>query len=529
MQHRPAPQPRRGPFLQACCNSCAGPFTLQRAQGMLACRKGGNGLKRRAVWAVVALCLLLGGCAQGPAAGLPAPSQALLAAAQGLDTYRFDLAFHPDAHQLGVTLEARIRNRSARAYDDIVLRTYAGAYAAIETSPAAAGDLFERCYPHGFSPGGFVLHDVRVDGAPVRAAFDDRARTVLRLPAQGTAPGQWRDIALRMVLTVPDCLHRFGRGDGVWLLGNCLPVCSVYEDGAWRDDPYAPIGDPFISNAANYEIRLTVPEGYTAAAGAPFEAAGDGRLHAALPAARDAALVIYRSAATASECADGVLIQSLAPTATDAAKPLQIAKEVLKHYNQAYGAYPYPTLTVAAVPFAFAGMEYPGMAWVGQSLYAQDSQDALELTLAHEIAHQWFYALVGSDQYRQPWQDEALCEHATLHYVRARYGQAAYEALAQLRIRAPMEERIRPGITPGSPVDYFSDMQEYASVVYGRGAAALEALDAYTQGRVDGFLRAYAQAHAFGLASRLDFEQALADYLEQDVRALLADYLDTSM
>ena len=459
---------------------------------------------------------------------IPSPSPELLAAARPLDTYDFDLVLHPDSNQLGVTMHACFQNRWSETLPDIVLRTWAGAYASPETSPAASDELYNRCYPNGFSEGGFVLHDVTINEQRVTPTFDDAAHTVLRLPVTNFEPGQWCEVSLRMVLTVPDCLHRFGRSQGVWLLGNCLPILSVYEQGAWRTDAYAAIGDPFVSAVANYNLTLSLPERYTPFTSGIFEHA-NGLYTTTLHAVREAALLVYEQSVTASIQADGTRIVCIGRNKQQAHKPLQIAKEVLKYYNQTYGAYPYPVLTVAAVPFAFAGMEYPGMIWVGENLYGQGLDDALELTVAHEIAHQWFYALVGADQFRHPWQDEALCEHAMLHYVRARHGAGAYDALARLRIAAPMQENIREGITPGSPIDSFHDLEEYTTVVYGRGAAMLQALDVHTNGRVDDFLKEYVRRHAFALASRQDFEITLADVLKEDMRELLIDYLDTSM
>lgn len=464
-----------------------------------------------------------------PVAAVPSPAPALLTVSEGLDNYSFDLVLHAGSHTLGVTMKARIQNRWDITLEDVVLRTYAGAYAAPENSPAAAEELFERCYPNGFSSGDFLLHDVQVDGLPVTPAFDDAARTVLRLPVRDFVPGSWCEIDLRMVLTIPDSLHRFGRGKGIWLLGNCLPILSVVEKSSWRTDPYVSIGDPFVSSVANYDVTLTGHKGMAVAASAPMQSIADGRFTGRALAVREMALVVYEQAATVSLRVGQTLVQSIAGTGESAAKPLQIAKDVLKHYNNAYGTYPYQTLTVAAVPFAFSGMEYPALVWVSDALYGPGLDNTLELTVAHEIAHQWFYAWVGSDQFRDPWQDEALSEHAMLNYVLARYGAGSYDTLVRLRVDAPMQESIREGITPGSPLDHFHDMDEYDSVVYGRGAAALQALDTHTNGRMDGFLRAYIAQHAFGFVTRQDFENALTEYLKEDVRELLIDYLDTSM
>ena len=58
-------------------------------------------------------------------------------------------------------------------------------------------------------------------------------------------------------------------------------------------------------------------------------------------------------------------------------------------------------------------MEYSAYAVIGDAAY-QAGGDTLEMIVAHEIAHQWFGALVGSDQITAPWLDEAMCEYAAI-------------------------------------------------------------------------------------------------------------------
>jgi hypothetical protein len=69
-------------------------------------------------------------------------------------------------------------------------------------------------------------------------------------------------------------------------------------------------------------------------------------------------------------------------------------------------------------------MEYPTLVMIGEGKLAAGG-DGLEQTVAHEVAHQWWYAVVGSDEYYQAWQDEALCEYSLLDYWGAVHGDGA--------------------------------------------------------------------------------------------------------
>ena len=201
------------------------------------------------------------------------------------------------------------------------------------------------------------------------------------------------------------------------------------------------------------------------------------------------------------------------------------AKQALRIYSELYGAYPYPTLTLAEVALPFEASVYPSFAMIAADAVS-GSGEALEIAVARAVAGQWFEAVVGTDGYRQPWQSEALKEYALLSYWKKAHGADAWESLRYSRVDTAM--RLTAGsLTPGSPLFYFYDWGEYRTVVWHRGAAALFALDLALDGKLDEFLAAYYDTNAFSIASRADFEAALQAFSGGDWSALLADMLDT--
>ena len=485
-------------------------------------------------WILLAAALLsaLGYALLRPArVELPAPCARLLAASEGLDAYEVTASLDAGARTLSVTQTMRLKNRAGETLPDVVVRTFAGAYASEDTSPAATEELYDACYPDGFSAGDIALFGVWWNGTIVETAFDDDARTVLRVPVGAWAAGDAATLEMRYVLTIPECAHRFGVSGGVWRLGNCLPVLSLYENGAWRTDAYCPVGDPFVSGCANWRVTLRVPEGFVCAGSADGRATtAEGYTTYAFEAlaARDFALAVSDRYVSRSAMQGNVKIACFCENAADAGRVIGYAQKAVACYEKRYGEYPYQQLSLAAVDFPFGGMEYPGLIFFSQAYLAKDYQDTLELVVAHEAAHQWFYALVGSDQFNQPWQDEALCEYAVLRYVSDVYGQSASRRLYEQRVETAMRVTVLKGVTPGSPIDYFSDLSEYTTVVYNRGAALLEALRLLLgEDALDGFLRAYCERFAYGYASRADFERTLHETTGVDASALLLDYLDT--
>lgn len=453
----------------------------------------------------------------------------LSAAPEGLTDYRVELRLLPDESALAVSETITFRNGTGDTLDRLMLRTWLNAFQLEETSPAALEELYDACYPEGFSPGGLTVYNVEWNGQAAKYDSANEDKTALQIEIPALEPGESGTLFFRCLAKIPHCAYRTGFAGGCWQLGNVLPLLSVYEDGAWRADEYTPIGDPFFSECANFQVILDVPDGYVPACSAELTKDRDGLWRGELPASRDLALCVYERAAVAKGKAGETQIFSYAATDAEAKRALDSAKKALQTFSALYGAYPYPALNICKADFPFSGMEYPALCMIGKDQYAEDKADSLELTVAHETAHQWFYALVGSDQALAPWQDEALCEYAMLRYVQKRYGQNSFDALKYYRVDTPMMESVPGDLTPGTPISYYNNYRDYRAVAYGRGAALLLALNDFLPGGADAFLKAYVKEFAFQLVSRKQFEAFLNAYSGMDAGPLLLDYLDTMM
>ncbi len=484
-----------------------------------------------AVFGILALC----GAFTGETRTEP-PSSMLVEASEGLDTIAVEAAFHPDTASLEVWQHMTLLNRTGAALNEAVLRTWPNAFQSPDTSPCATDGLYESCYPAGFSSGALVMAEAVAameggDGEVVAYRYTDDAKTVLSLPL----PASWRagaqvELTLRYTVQIPQAAYRFGRQNGFWALGNAFAIPAVWQNGGWRTDEYAPVGDPFLSDCANYTVSVTAPDGYRCVgSGWPETEPADGgqtlyRFHAR--AVRDFALVISDRFQTVQAMEDGVLVSVSASSAASAREALGYARQALRCYSERYGEYPYQSLSLAEIDFPMGGMEYPAMAMIASSQLSAGGA-SLEWVVAHEVAHQWWYAVVGSDPVNQAWQDEALCEFSLLDYVETVYGLSRRKELEATRIEPAMRVTVPRGVTPGAPLSYFSSMSEYSLVVYNRGAAMLCALDRAMEGGLDGFLKAYYRRYAFSRASREDFEALLSSETGEDFAPLITDYLDT--
>jgi aminopeptidase N len=156
------------------------------------------------------------------------------------------------------------------------------------------------------------------------------------------------------------------------------------------------------------------------------------------------------------------------------------------------GPFPFAQLNVVVVPDVHGGIEYPGLILLGTH--------QLDATPSHEVAHEWFYGLVGNDQARDPWLDEAFAT-----YVEAlQHGRISFYAGAT--VPAAGEANV------GKPMTYWEkyDEQTYFRSVYLQGAGALgEARDAVGGKPFDKAIRCYVNAQAHRVARPADLAAAL--------------------
>jgi hypothetical protein len=236
----------------------------------------------------------------------------------------------------------------------------------------------------------------------------------LRVPlARPLAPGEVIDLTIpfRVVTTEPVTLsspQRFGIAQGMLMAPTFYPLIPrLTPSGEWQVMAAPPGGDTTNSDVAFYDVYLTVPEDLVLAAtgleiGRTPGTSGTVTVHHASGPVRDFAFALG-SFVPAQAAAGEVLARAwvLPEHAAEAESLAKTAARALQAYEDWIGPYPYDELDVIDAPGAFGGIEYPGLIFIG---VVGDRAD--DDVVIHEVAHQWFYALIGNDQLLEPWLDE---------------------------------------------------------------------------------------------------------------------------
>jgi hypothetical protein len=354
---------------------------------------------------------------------------------------------------------------------------------------------------------------VVVDGLLVEPEAE-REGVGLRVPlARPLAPGEVIDLTIpfRVVTTEPVTLSspkRFGIAQGMLMAPTFYPLIPrLTPSGEWQVMAAPPGGDTTNSDVAFYDVYLTVPEDLVLAAtgleiGRTPGTSGTVTVHHASGPVRDFAFALGTFVPAEAEAGE-VLARAwaLPEHAAEAESLAKTAARALQAYEDWIGPYPYDELDVIDAPGAFGGIEYPGLIFIG---VVGDRAD--DDVVIHEVAHQWFYALIGNDQLLEPWLDEGAASYLeTLYYESTGDVRTATRLLDEDRL---ILRSVGETETPiGLPVGEYASENDYAVFVYLKGALFFDALrNRLGESGFRDFLHAYFAEHRYGFATAQAFQ-----------------------
>ena len=273
----------------------------------------------------------------------------------------------------------------------------------------------------------------------------------------------------------------YNYSDNVLALSGWYPILAVYNDQGWHLDPVSDIGDSIFSDTAFYSVDVSVPENLVVAATGVAEdqrtEAGRSIYHFESGPARDFFLIMSPDFQSDSQALGDTTINSyyLPGHSQGGQAALQVATDSLRIYNQEFGPYPYTEFDVVEAPMRNAsGVEFPGIVLIGDSLYEDAETPNFIVTVAHEVAHQWWYNVIGNNVFDDPWMDEALTTYSSsLYYEFGHGGSQAVSGLVSYwdsRYSQVRQEGKDDGVAQS--LAHFESLNNpgvYSGIVYSKG------------------------------------------------------------
>jgi hypothetical protein len=514
--------------------------------------------------------------------------------------YDLDVTLIDSLHQVTGSETITYINNSPDELSYIWMHLWPNAYKNNET--ALARQKFNQFSTKmHFSPdssfGWIDISDVAVDGKQINWSYRssdtlDVAKFNLNKPL---LPGDTLEIDLNFTVQVPNVLSRLGHVGQHYEMTQWYPKPAVYDAKGWHPMSYLDMGE-FYSEWGDFEVSVTVPANYRIAATGVLQDSleiiwrdslahiGNALIDTLLidPKSKIVALDTSKSLKPASSdsmktitfkqnnvhdfawFADKRFIISSDSVVLPSGRSIQTwtfalpknfqnyrysndyIKDAVSYFSEWFIEYPYQHATVVDGDFsAGGGMEYPMITLINNTGF----QPILEQVIMHEVGHNWFYGLSGSNERDYPWMDEGLVSYAENRYWAAKYSddsmlahdgeKPAWLPILEYFLKDPsksaiedyayyMSAGIKMDQSPDLHSEAFSDYN-YGMIVYKKVAVSTESLHAYLgEALMDSVWHAYYQRWTYKHPQPEDIRQVFEEISGEDLSWYFEDMLGST-
>jgi aminopeptidase N len=378
---------------------------------------------------LVLLCLMDGEARQASVQNFDQPQAGALSPRNA--DYAIDVRLDHPARTLTGRETIRWRNITSNPATELQFHLYWNAWRDLEST-----FMRERRLAAGFTAprddawGSVEVKKIRVGATEVTGqqrflAPDDgntADRTVMAVPLpDAVPPNETIEVNVEWTAKIPRPFARTGYVGNYYFIAQWFPKLGVLENSGWNTHQFH-ASTEFYSDYGVYDVRMTVPAGFVlGASGQQMERTtnADGtETH------RYAGQDIHDFAWTTSpDYLDSERMfehPSLPPVrmrlllqpehAGQASRHFDATAAALRYYGEFYGPYPYGYITIIdpAYQSGAGGMEYPTLFTAGARWLAPRRVAVPERVTIHEAGHQWWYGMVGSNEFEHAWMDEGI-------------------------------------------------------------------------------------------------------------------------
>ncbi len=415
------------------------------------------------------LCLAVGAALFGSMLGLTA-----CGAKERAVRYNICGEYFPEESKLVAEMEVSVPNSTENTLDKLSFELWANAYREGAKYRPVSELYRSSAYYGGESYGGIEVS--AVGGAERFEVCGEDENILSVFLSEPLYPGDSVTLSVSFTTTLANVDHRLGVGRKNVNLSHFYPVLCSHDGQAFREYVYSSNGDPFVADCADYSLSLTLPAEYHVAyngVGSSQTSGGKQTVSVTAEGVRDVALVFGKDLNCMTAEAGEIPVEYWYISDPAPATTLKAATDALTYFSRTFGDYGYPRYVVAETDFPYGGMEYSGLAMISSSLQRAD----VPAVVAHETAHQWWYGMVGSNQFENAWQDEGLAEYSAALFLGAfpEYGdtyegamkrsESGYRAFFSYRSQIAGEA----DTTMNRPLTAYTGEYEYRNIAYDKG------------------------------------------------------------
>lgn len=375
--------------------------------------------------------------------------------------YTIDVSLDDKSHSLSGNESIVYKNNSPDTLSFIWFHIWPNAYKQESTAlfQQIRSDTSRRKKLEKFTYGSIGGLDFKVNGKKAVTEPHSNPQYIdiikVKLP-EPLKPGDSATIATGFKVKLPSYFSRSGYADGEYMACQWYPKPAVYDKDGWHEFPYLDMGE-FYSEYGSFKVNITVPSHYVVGATGVLQNQDELQTYRTIGAKnvanRTGTAVKYKPLnnkvnKTLTYVIDNVgdfawfadkgfviqydTIKLASGKVVDAFnyyhdKPntiwnnsIDYTKDAVKKYSQWIGEYEYPVVQVVEGPEnnSSGGMEYPTITLITSPDAKKESLDAV---IAHEVGHNWFMSMLGSNERLHTWQDEGLNTYFEFRYEADKY------------------------------------------------------------------------------------------------------------
>lgn len=331
-----------------------------------------------------------------------------------INEYDIKIVYNEDTQTLNCSQNVLYFNNSDNVMTCIPFFLYPNSFAE-EVKTVSAVDI-DKAYPNGKDYGNISFSDIKVDGKDVDINIEGKENCILSVElGKELYPDEKVEISMEYTVSLANINHRLGYGNNTINLGNFHPIACVYENGrGFVKNEFCSNGDPFYSDIANYSVVIEYPKDYVIASTGDGSTNEDGDVKVSSLNSlktRDFCIVLSQRFKQKSKKIGETEVKYYYYDDLDPDHSLQVSCDAIETFSEMFGKYPYEQFSVVQANFVYGGMEYPNLVMISDEISIRED---IDYVIVHETAHQWWYGLVGNNEFENAWQDESLTEYSTV-------------------------------------------------------------------------------------------------------------------
>lgn len=497
--------------------------------------------------------------------------------------YKIDVSLNDQNHTLTGFVEFKYLNRSPDTLTYLYIHAWPNAYK--HTGTPLAKQMLENGKKdfHFSKPAqrGYIDSlDFKANAEACRWQFQKSSDEIILLTLNSPLlPGQSVTITTPFFVKLPETFSRLGHIGQSYQITQWYPKPAVYDKDGWHAMPYLDQGE-FYSEFGSFDVKITLPENYRVGATGDLQNTTELRwldsLHLLtentrtfttdmkFPASSPNTKTLYykqtnvhdfawfadkryhvlKSAVALPNSKDSVTTWAFFTNnqATQWKKAPEYLNDAIYYYSLWLGDYPYKQATaVDGTISAGGGMEYPNVTVIGET----QNDFLLDVVITHEVGHNWFYGILGTNERQHGWMDEGLNSFYEARYIQTKYpnrklvnkvpkflakwfdfGQYPYHYLTRLGyLLLARENRDQPIATTSADFTSFN----YGAVMYGKSALVLGYLEAWLgKDSMDKAMKQYYEQWKFKHPSPADFRNAIETATGQQLDWLFNQLIESN-